>query len=133
MNLELPNIDISSEQKRKIPNLPFLQLKDEILGNDFELSISFVSAKTAKKINIENRQKDYIPNTLSFPYSEKSGEIFLQLETIYEQAPDFEMSEDIYLLFIYIHSLLHLKGLDHGSKMESLEKKYLKKYSAGNR
>ena len=34
-----------------------------------------------------------------------------------------------FLIFIIIHGLLHLKGLEHSKKMEDLEKKYLKKYA----
>lgn len=129
MTLELENTTVSIH-KGKLPNLPFLELKEDILGKDFDLSLSFVSEKEAKNLNKKHRNKDYIPNTLSFSYSPKSGEIFLQLETILSQAPEFEMSEPIYLLYIYIHSLLHLKGLDHGQEMDKLEKKYLQKYSA---
>ncbi len=129
--LEFENIDIniSEKQKREIKNFPFLLLKNDILGKDFELSVTFVSPAKAKQINIKYRQKDYIPNTLSFPYSDTSGEIFMQIETIYSQAMDFELSKKDFLLKIYIHSLLHLKGLDHGTKMENAEAKYIKNYS----
>lgn len=118
-----------SIHKGKLPNLPFLELKNDILCDEFELSVNFVDPKTAQKLNKQHRNKDYIPNTLSFPYSKNSGEIFLQLETIYSQALEFEMSEEKYLLYIYIHSLLHISGLDHGQKMEKLEEKYLEKYA----
>lgn len=120
---------ILSIHKGKLPNLPFLELKNDILGEGFELSVNFVDQKTAQKLNKQHRQKDYIPNTLSFPYSKSSGEIFLQLETIYAQASEFEMTKEKYLLYIYIHSILHIKGLDHGKKMEDLEKKFLGKYA----
>lgn len=115
--------------KGKLPNLPFLELKQDILRTGYDLTLNFVDSKTAQKLNDLHRQKDYIPNTLSFPYTDKSGEIFLQLETIYEQAPEFEMDKETYLTYIYIHSLLHLKGLDHGREMEKLEEQYLKKYA----
>lgn len=128
MQQDWENLTVSIH-KGKLPNLPFLELKNEILGKDYEASISFVDEKTAKKLNKSHRQKDYIPNTLSFPYSHKSGEVFLQLETIYLQAPEFEMSKTKYLLYIYIHSLLHLKGLNHSTKMEKLEEEYLQKYA----
>jgi rRNA maturation RNase YbeY len=129
MYLELEKVDISLSKKGTLKDSPFLSyvesLKNKILGDEYTLSISFVDKKTAKSINVKYRQKDYIPNTLSFPYSESSGEIFLQIETIYEQAGEFELSEQNFLLKIYIHSLLHLKGLDHGAKMEELEDKFL--------
>lgn len=118
-----------SIHKGKLPYLPFLELKNDILGEEFDLSVHFVDSKTAQKLNKQHRRKDYVPNTLSFPYSKTSGEIFLQLETIFSQAPEFEMSEQNYLVYIYIHSLLHILGLDHGPKMEQLEEKYLQKYA----
>lgn len=124
------NIDvfINKNQEKEINHLPFLNLKDEILGCDYELSVSFVTKSKALQLNKKFKSSNYVPNTLSFPYSEKSGEIILQLETIYEQSPNFQMDKKMYLLFIIIHSLLHLKGYDHGSKMDNLEKKFLKKY-----
>ncbi len=39
-----------SIHKGKLPNLPFLELKNEILGEEFELSVSFVDQKTAQKL-----------------------------------------------------------------------------------
>jgi probable rRNA maturation factor len=129
--LEFENIEISINQKqeKEISHLPFLQLKNDILGRDYSLSISFVTPKVAQSLNKKHRGMTYVPNTLSFPYSESSGEAILQLETIYSQAPEFEMDKRTYLLFILIHSLLHLKGHDHGGKMDKLEQKYLSKYS----
>lgn len=128
MTKDWENLSVSIH-KGKLPNLPFLELKNEILGEAYDASISFVNSKTALSLNKKHRDKDYIPNTLSFPCSENLGEVFLQLETIYAQAADFEMTKDKYLLFIFIHSLLHLKGHDHGEKMDKLEQKYLQKYA----
>jgi probable rRNA maturation factor len=132
MHYELENISISVDKKTELKSLAFLiyvlEIKNTILGSDYELSINFVNQKEAKKINIKYRQKDYIPNTLSFPYSDTSGEIFLQLEAINSQAKDFDLSKENFLLKIYIHSLLHLKGLDHSTKMDNLEAKFLNKY-----
>ena len=53
-----------------LPNVPFLALKNMVLGKQYQLSIAFVLPATAQAINIERRAKDYIPNTLSFSLSE---------------------------------------------------------------
>lgn len=118
---------ITSISKRKVPDLPFLDVKNQILGQDYELSLVSVPKKTAQELNILYRQKDYIPNILSFPYTKKSGEIFINLEIIKKQHNDFDMNFETYLVFLFIHGCLHLKGMEHSSTMESKEKKLLQK------
>ena len=49
MQQDWENLTVSIH-KGKLPNLPFLELKNEILGKDYEASISFVDEKTAKKL-----------------------------------------------------------------------------------
>ena len=39
---------------------------------------------------------------------------------------DFDMEYDAYVIFIIIHSMLHLKGYAHGSTMERKEQSLLK-------
>lgn len=111
-----------------LPGVPFSALKDAILGKKYELSIAYVTPKVAQQINIERRNKDYTPNTLSFPLSKSSGEIILCKSVIRSQYKEFNMTPDEYMCFIVIHSMLHLKGYTHGSTMESKEQFYLKRY-----
>ncbi len=42
---------------------------------------------------------------------------------------DFNLSKEGYIAFLFIHGLLHLKGHDHGDIMESLERRYMKKFA----
>lgn len=126
MNRDL--VSIQNSTKGKLPSLPFVPLKDAILGKKYELSVFCASKSMAKKINKERRGKDYIPNVLSFSLSKKSGEIILQLDQIKKEAPDFDMTYKNFTKFLYVHALLHLKGYEHGEKMEKLEKKYLEKF-----
>lgn len=121
-------LPISKEsKKRKEFNLPFLDIKDKILGKKYELSLVFADKKTVVNLNKQYRDKDYTPNILSFPYSKNTGEIFIHLPTAKKQAPDFEMDFDTYLVFLFIHGCLHLKGLEHSSTMEEEEIKFLNK------
>lgn len=119
-----------------LPSVPFLRLKEKILGKSYELSISFVSEEKARKINIEHRKKDYIPNTLSFSLCEipgkKSGEIIMCSKEARRQYKKFGMTYENYLIFLVLHSMLHLKGYVHGSTMESKEKYYFKLFKKTN-
>ena len=108
-----------------LPSVPFLALKEKILGKKYELSIRFVGPLQAQALNITHRNKEYIPNTLSFSLSERSGEIILCRSAMRKEYRQFDMTYDHYLIFILIHSMLHLKGYEHGSTMESMERKLL--------
>ena len=123
------NLSILNKTKGKLPRLPFVQLKNKILGGDYDLSLVFVSPKESHKINLQYRGKDNPTNVLSFPLSETSGEIFLDQKTSAKDAPNFDMTATRFLQFLVIHAMLHLKGYEHGSTMEKQEKKFLKIFS----
>lgn len=111
--------------KGTLPRVPFLALKEKVLGKKYELSIRFASPSEAQALNILHRGKEYIPNTLSFPLSENSGEIILCRSAMRREYKKFDMEYDTYLIFIIIHSMLHLKGYEHGSTMERKEQQLL--------
>ena len=98
------------------------------MGKKYELSLLVCADKMAKKINKKYRNKDYTPNTLSFIYSKESGEIILNARQIEKEAKSFGHSIREHFIFLFIHSLLHLKGYEHSEKMEKLEDQYFKKY-----
>ncbi len=123
MTLDTDTMTVSS--KGTLPSVPFLALKEKILGKKYELSIRFVAPAEAQALNIAHRNKDYIPNTLSFPLSETSGEIILCRSAMRREYKDFDMEYEQYLVFIIIHSMLHLKGYEHGSTMERKERDIL--------
>jgi len=110
------------------PALPYEDIKNTILGKHYTLELFIVGKKRAQSINQKSRQKDYAPNVLSFPYTATHGEIILCPEVAKKEAGPYGMTIDGYIGFLYIHGLLHLKGYDHGDKMEKLEKKYVAKY-----
>jgi len=125
--LDTDNLTVSANGT--LPSVPFLALKEKILGKKYELSIRFVAPAEAQALNIAHRQKEYIPNTLSFPLSETSGEIILCRSAMRREYKQFDMEYDRYLIFIVIHSMLHLKGMEHGSTMERKEQDLLKLFS----
>lgn len=116
-----------SKEKGKLPSLPFSDIKQLVLGKRYSLSIHFATEEQAQKANKQYRNKDYIPNTLSFSYSKSSGEIILCEEAMKKQYKEFSLSYRDYVIYILIHSMLHLKGFEHGSTMEAKETYFLKK------
>lgn len=122
-----PGFSINKTIKGKLPRLPFADIKNEILGKKYELSLVFIGDKRARTLNQTYRKKDYTPDILTFPYNKKEGEIFINPHQARMRAKDFDMSEKKFIAFLFIHGLLHLKGLRHGSTMDRLELKHLKR------
>lgn len=115
-------VSIRNTTKGKPPGLPFRLIKEKVLGKNYDLSLVFVGEKRIRTLNRIYRQKNKPTDILSFPISKNSGEIFLCLPKVTAQAKIFDRSFKNHLAFLFIHGLLHLKGLDHGSRMEREEK-----------
>lgn len=74
------------------------------------------------------RGKDKSANVLSLPLSKNEGEIYIDLTEARKQAPLYKRDFKNFVTFLFIHALFHLKGLSHGSRMESEEKKVRRKF-----
>lgn len=122
------SISNTTKQKPLSSEEDFFCIKNEVLGKDYELSLVFVGDKKSQKLNWQFRKKTYTPNVLSFPIDKKTGEIFINLKVAKKESPEFEMTEKNYIKFLFVHGCLHLKGLDHGPKMEKEEAKFIKKF-----
>ncbi len=109
--------------------VPFVSIKDKILGKDYDLSISFISAKKQKEINNKYRNINKTTNILSFPISKTSGEITFDLNKVKKDAPLFDMTFPKFLQYLLIHGCLHLKGFLHSDTMEKEEKKFMDIFS----
>ncbi len=114
-----------------LPDIPFLSIKEKILGKSYVLTVIFCTPKESQERNKTYRDKDYPTNILSFPLSEDEGEIYISLVTARRDAKKFDMSYREFLHLLMVHGALHLKGHDHGSTMEELEQKYLKTFFRG--
>jgi probable rRNA maturation factor len=112
-----------------IPKLPYLEVKLAVLGKNYDLTLVFIGPEKARSLNQTTRQKDYVPNVLSFPLDKNTGEIYITPAIAKKEAEKFSLSVDGYIGYLFIHGLLHLKGLDHGTKMDQAEKRLLKKFS----
>ncbi len=113
---------------RTYPAWQYETIKNTVLGKSYQLSLAFIGEVRAQKLNITTRQKDYVPNVLSFPLDGTTGEIYICPEVARRQAKDFSLSVDGYIAYLFIHGCVHLKGYDHGATMDKLEQKYMRQF-----
>ncbi len=126
--LDKTNFHITNNTKSTLPRVPFAKIKDAILGKKYELSLVFVGEQTSKKLNRTYRDKNKPTNILSFSIDKNSGEVFITPKVAEKQYKKFGKTYDHFVAFLFIHGLLHLIGMEHGSKMERTEEKLCKKF-----
>ena len=110
--------------RREPPKLPYEDIKNTVLGKEYDLSLVFIGSKRSQFLNRTNRGKDKPANVLSFPLSKTEGELFLDRN----YAHDYDSA-----LLLFIHGLFHLKGLQHGRIMDEREANVAKSYSRDRR
>lgn len=98
--------------------VPYARIKNEVLGKEYDLSVAFLSAREMRVLTLRTKHKDKVSNVLAFPLSKNSGEVVLCRPAV---AP-FSTG------FLFIHGLLHLRGLGHGVTMEHEERRILKRF-----
>lgn len=118
---------IKNLTRRRTPQLPFRAVAANILPG-WDISLVFVGEKRARSLNIKLRKKDYVPNVLSYQVGKRSCEIFICLKEAGSQAASFQLQASSFKLLLFIHALLHIKGLAHGVTMEKCERDFLARY-----
>ena len=109
-------------------NLPFEKIKDDILGKKHQLSLVFIGKCRSRALNSKYRDKNEATDVLSFEISRDLGEIFITPKIAEVKAKKTEMTFGNYLLFLVIHASFHLKGMEHGDKMERYELAHYSRY-----
>ena len=95
-----------------------------------EISVTFVSLEEIHELNREYRQVDSPTDVLSFPQFDdlddlpEEGEIMLGDVVICsdrakEQAEEFGHSFEREIIYLFVHSVLHLLGYDHMDEDEN--------------
>ena len=118
--------------KSRIPLLPFLRIKNEILGKTYSLSLVVADDTYTRKINRLYRKKSYIPNVLSFSLGKGEGEVILNPGQAKRECRARGESFRFFVALLFVHALLHLKGCRHGSTMETQEQQLLAKFHIKN-
>ncbi len=117
-----------SSSVRAYPTWPYEAMKNAVLGKSYLLSLSFVGATRAQQFNMQYRKKDYVPNVLSFPLDDTTGEIIICPQVAKSEAKKFDLTVDGYIAYLFIHGCVHLKGHDHGDTMDKLERKFMRQF-----
>lgn len=104
----------------------FKKLKNIILDEKYDLSVVLNKEKPMQELHKTWLKKEGATTILSFPLTQMKGEIFLCPTYIKKETKKNNLDYKLYFKKIYIHGLLHLKGLKHGKKMEQEENKILK-------
>jgi len=125
----MAELSILNTTRQPLPRLPFARMKEEVLGKKYDLSLVFIGETRARRINKETRNKDYVPNVLSFPLSKESGEIFICLPKALQESRAYGKTPSKFVGYLFIHGLLHLDGLTHGSTMDKSEQMLSKKFN----
>ncbi|MBU6490743.1 rRNA maturation RNase YbeY [Patescibacteria group bacterium] len=95
----------------------------------WDISLVFVAPARARALNERLRGATYTPNVLSYVSGTRSGEIIICLREAEKQATAYAMSERVFVLYLFIHGLLHLKGMAHGGTMEKRERTLLAQFA----
>ncbi len=121
-------LDIRNFTRRApAPGVPFSKIAASVLPG-WEISLVFAGERRAQQVNRALRNKDYVPNVLSYISGNKSGEIIICPRVAARQAPSYGMREKNFIAYLFIHGLLHLKGLPHGATMEKQERTILARF-----
>lgn len=106
----------------------YLHMKNEVLGNKYDLSLVFVGNATSRKLNKTYRSKNKPTNVLSFSLAKNEGEIIMDLSKIKSEIKLFNRTFNNLIAYLFIHGLFHLKGARHSSTMERKEAAIRRKF-----
>lgn len=103
-----------------------------------DLSVVLADHATVRALNRDWLGHDYDTDVVSFPLGEDAaarrevdGEVYVDLDTAAERAPEFGVTMEHEALRYVVHGLLHLLGLDDATEeeraaMRRLEDRYVR-------
>jgi len=131
--------DPSAEYGETMERALSLILESEGIDEDgAEVSVSFVSSENIRELNRDYRDVDSVTDVLSFPQFEtvdelieaeedtgvaELGDVVICMDRAKSQAEEFGHPLKREVIYLFVHSILHLLGYDH---MEEDEKKIMR-------
>ena len=102
----------------------FLMGEEGIDTDRAEISLTLVEPEEIKSLNAEYRNVDSVTDVLSFPQFEDKeqmpsegelclGDVVICVERAQQQAEEYGHSFKREMVYLLVHSLLHLLGYDH--------------------
>lgn len=130
-------VEINNRTKNKVDLALLKKTAQKFLESrkkgGYELSIAIVGDAEMRKLNKAYRELDKPTDVLSFAGEGNFyGEIILDFAQIKKQAKELKKSIKEELIFILVHGLLHLEGMDDktekgGREMEKKAVNFIKK------
>ncbi len=101
-----------------------------------EISVIFCSDDYLLEMNRQYLNHDYFTDIITFDYTEGtevSGDLFISIERVYDNALDMKLTREVELKRVCVHGVLHLCGYgdktdDESRLMRSKEDYYIDKY-----
>ena len=95
------------------------------LEEEKEVSLILVSLEEIHRMNKEYRGLDRPTDVISFEETDEEdenylGDIFICIDKVYEQAKNYEHSNEREFAFLLLHGILHLSGYDHIEKEDEI-------------
>lgn len=125
-------LQVSDALKLSLEQASLVTLETEPYDTNVEISISFVDAAEIQSLNKSYRGVDAVTDVLSFPLFDEDteleedeilplGDVVICMDRVLEQAKEFGHSDEREILYLYVHSLLHLLGYDHMEESDKAE------------
>lgn len=112
--------------------------REEIPHENVEVSVTFVDGEEIRSLNARFRDNDSVTDVLSFPqfddidelaYEAQNGaagslllgDVVICLEVAAKQALEYGHGQDREIMYLFVHSMMHLLGYDHMQEDEKKE------------
>ena len=130
------------EDQEKIYGETMARALSVILGKEgideegAEVSVSFVTPEEIQALNRDYREVDRVTDVLSFPQFDsvddlidmqeetgvaELGDVVICMDRAREQAEEFGHPLEREVIYLFVHSILHLLGYDHMEEDEKAE------------
>lgn len=105
--------------------------EEDVESERAEISVTFVTEEEIKELNDQYRNIDKVTDVLSFPQFDDFedipevgeiclGDVVICIKRAEEQAKEFGHSLDREIIYLFVHSILHLLGYDHMEKDDKI-------------